>query len=124
MHAKLRVALYQVGDGERALHEATLAIQQNPNDAEAHKAEGLALSVEGRYDAALAEYKEALRIKPDYAMVRYDSGLLYDNRHSYDDAIAEYKKTTGPRYECRKLGRADDAAKVEEGIAKIHRTSE
>ncbi|HKF05000.1 MAG TPA: tetratricopeptide repeat protein [Candidatus Sulfotelmatobacter sp.] len=92
MHGKLSIALYQMGDGERALHEAKLAIQQNPNDAEAHKAEGLALSFEGRYDAALAEYKEALRIKPDYSMVRYDLGLLYYNRHSYDDAIAEYKK--------------------------------
>ena len=92
VYGKLSIALYQMGDGERALHEAKLAIQQNPNDAEAHKAEGLALSFEGRYDAALAEYKEALRIKPDYSMVRYDLGLLYYNRHSYDDAIAEYKK--------------------------------
>lgn len=92
VHGKLSVALYQVGDGERALHEAKLAIQQNPNDAEAHKAEGLALSFAGRYEAALAAYKEALRIKPDYAMVRYDLGLLYYNRHSYDDAITEYKK--------------------------------
>ena len=92
VHGKLSVALYQMGDGERALHEAKLAIQQNPNDAEAHKAEGLALSFAGRYDAAVAEYKESLRIKPDYALVRYDLGLLYYNRHSYDDAITEYKK--------------------------------
>src|SRR5215472_15075816 len=92
VHGKLSVALYQVGDGESALHEAKLAIQQNSNDPEAHKAEGLALNFMGRCDAAIAEYQEALRIKPDYAVVRYDLGVLNYNRHSYDDAIAEYKK--------------------------------
>jgi len=38
VHGKLSLALYQVGDGEKALHEAKLAMQQNPDDAEAHRA--------------------------------------------------------------------------------------
>jgi tetratricopeptide (TPR) repeat protein len=89
---KLSFILYRIGDYERALSEARIALSANLNDAEAHKNEGLALHVLERYAASEQEFQAALRLKPDYAVVRFDFGLLFYDEGKYDQAIAEYKK--------------------------------
>ena len=93
VHDKASYILYKLDDTENAIKEANIALQQNANDAEAHKNKGLALEQMGKFDAAITEYKEALRIKPDYAVVRYDLGLLYHHRHDEAHAIEAYKES-------------------------------
>ena len=91
VHTKFSYILYKFDDGEGALHEAKTALAQNPQDSEAHKNAGLALSILGKFDASKSEYMQALAIKPDYA-VHYDLGLLLYNARQNEEAIREYTK--------------------------------
>jgi tetratricopeptide (TPR) repeat protein len=76
-HTKFSYLLYRLGDPERGLREAHIALARTPDNAEAHKNAALLLQNMRNFDAAVDEYKEALRLKPDYAVVRYDLGLLF-----------------------------------------------
>ncbi len=91
-HTKLSYLYYRLGDSDLAIHEAKAGLEQNPQDAEAHKNAGLALDIARKFDAAAGEFKEALRIKPDYAAVHFDLGIHFQNMQDYANAIVEYKK--------------------------------
>jgi tetratricopeptide (TPR) repeat protein len=92
VHTKLSYILYRAGDPESALREANAALEETPNNAEAHKNKGLAFENLRNFDAAAAAYQTALQLKPDYENVLYDLGILKFDKGDMDGAIAEYKK--------------------------------
>ena len=65
---------------KQALIDCELAIQLNPNFAEAHNLRGLILDEMGRLDEAIASYREAIRLNPD----------LEEAKSNLRDAEAEY----------------------------------
>jgi tetratricopeptide (TPR) repeat protein len=91
IHTKLAYALYEIGDSDRALIEARLALARTPNNAEAHKNLALALADTKQFDAAIEECQQALKIKPDYTEA---SQLLQDvqDEMRYADATGNDSK--------------------------------
>jgi TonB family protein len=73
-----------------ALLAARQAVQQNPNDAVAHRALGSALRAKGDVDAAIPEYQTALRIDPGNARAHAGLGNALQQKHDLNAAILEY----------------------------------
>jgi tetratricopeptide (TPR) repeat protein len=89
VHTKVSYVLYRLADPEDALHEAKLALAQNPDDAEAHKNAGLALGDEQKFDAAATEY-EAL--SPSDWRIHDLYGQALEATQQNGMAIAEFKE--------------------------------
>lgn len=81
---------YDFAGAER---EFKRAVEQHPNDADAHQAYGELLMCLGRHEESLAELRRALAIDPvsSGANGKYGLSLFFARR--YDEAIAQGKKT-------------------------------
>ncbi|HEY2353089.1 MAG TPA: tetratricopeptide repeat protein [Candidatus Acidoferrum sp.] len=91
-HTKLSFVLYRAGDAETALTEAKAALKQTPENAEAQKNVGLALSAMHKFDASEAAFQESLRLKPDYESSRMDLGIMFESKGDSPGAIEQFKK--------------------------------
>src|SRR5580698_1734860 len=89
-HTKLSYVQHRAGDDESALREAKIALEENPDNAEAHKNAGLSLTALNNFDAAKSEYDQALRLKPDYEPIRLDLGIMYSAQGNRKAAIEQY----------------------------------
>jgi len=81
---------YDFAGAER---EFKRAVEQNPNDSDAHQAYGELLMCFGRHEESLAELRRALAIDPvsSSANWKYSISLFFARR--YDEAVAQSKKT-------------------------------
>lgn len=65
---------------------------QNPQTAESHFNNGIALAKAGRVEEAIEAYKQAIRIKPDHFDAHSNLGQLYFREKRYTEAIGAYKQ--------------------------------
>lgn len=64
--------------------------QNDPDRAEAHFSQGVALSVAGDFPGAILEFREALRLQPNFVQARSLLGLTLYQMGDVDGAIEEY----------------------------------
>jgi tetratricopeptide (TPR) repeat protein len=67
-----------------------LAIEINPEYAEAYYNRGLAKAIQQHYNEAIADYTTAIEINPKYADAYYNRGLTKFHLQCYKEAIADY----------------------------------
>jgi len=73
-------------------YDAAIAIQEDPNDAQAYERRGFAYRSQKKYNEAIADYSKSLEIKPDantYAKRGY-TYVMY--LHDYEKGIADYEQ--------------------------------
>jgi tetratricopeptide (TPR) repeat protein len=77
---------------KEAQEEFTTVVAQEPDNAAAHAALGVALADQDNHEAAINEYKNALRLEPKTRGVYYRMGVSQAQLKQYDEAIASYSK--------------------------------
>lgn len=76
-----------------ALREFQLALELDPNLAEAHHAMGVLLHLSfNRPDEAIAHYQEALELRPGFSEAKTNLANVYLDQSRYDDAIGLYRE--------------------------------
>ena len=89
VHVGLAAAeLFMARDFAASEHELRKALELNPNDAEAHRFNGLRLAFLGRLDEASAEFRKAIDLDPTNATAKlnYAWSLFYLGRVDESDA--------------------------------------
>ena len=84
--------LYNQGQLQQVLIEASKLLQQFPNSAILHNICGVANRGLGQPDAAIKNYKKALTIKPDYALAHNNMGIILKEQHKLEEAIKAFNK--------------------------------
>jgi tetratricopeptide (TPR) repeat protein len=107
------------GDLEATLADFNEATRLDPENAEAHRNNALALTLLGRQQEALAQYQMAAELDPDNSTYRWDLGNAYLDLDRLGDALtladtvsdpkiqAAYRNNLGDRL--RALGRKQEA---------------
>ncbi|MBF0345660.1 MAG: tetratricopeptide repeat protein [Nitrospirae bacterium] len=90
VHFKLGEIHEQQGNLTDAATEYSMAIELNPNYAEAHNNLGVVYGKQGKLDDALKEIDKALSIKPDYADAHSNLGLCLRLQGKIEQAKQEF----------------------------------
>ena len=91
-HNNLGTALLKTGNADEAMVHYQMALEINPDYAEAHYNLGYALLKMGNVDEAIAHFQKALQIKPDYAEAHNNLGYALIQKGSVDEAIPHFQK--------------------------------
>jgi tetratricopeptide (TPR) repeat protein len=91
-HHNLGMALASRGRIDEAIEYYRMALEFEPDFAEAHYNLGLALVGRGRVDEAIEHYRMALEFKPDYADAHNNLATALANRGLIDEAVEHYHK--------------------------------
>lgn len=84
--------LIEAEQGEEAVQACDRAIAIKPNDPEALKDQGDALSSLERYEAALVTYDKALQYKPDFYQAWNTKGQVLYKLQRYNEALEAHEK--------------------------------
>jgi tetratricopeptide (TPR) repeat protein len=76
-------------DSSTRIAQYQMALEINPNYAEAHNNLGNALLQKGQLGPAIAEFQKALEINPKFAQAHGNLGLAFFQLGQADDAITE-----------------------------------
>ena len=76
-----------------AIQKPRAAPEDDPDRAEAHLSQGVALCAAGDFPRAIAEFREALRLRPNLVQARSGLGLALYLMGDVDSAIEEYRAT-------------------------------
>ncbi len=68
------------------------AVQDNPDDPEAHFQLGLSYMALGRHQEEIAAYEEAVRLKPDFADAYYNLGAAWDILGDGEQAVRQTRR--------------------------------
>jgi tetratricopeptide (TPR) repeat protein len=90
-HFSLGTALAEEGRADEAITHYQMALQLNPNYAEAHYNLGIALAGKGRADEAITHYRMALQIDPNYARAHNNLATALMLKGRADEAITHYQ---------------------------------
>jgi tetratricopeptide (TPR) repeat protein len=91
-HNNLGIALLKTGNVDEAMVHYQMALEINPDFAEAHNNLGNFLFQKGSVDEAIVHYQKALEINPDYAEAHYNLGYALLKMGNVDEAIAHLQK--------------------------------
>jgi tetratricopeptide (TPR) repeat protein len=91
-HNNLGIALLKTGNVDEAMVHYQMALEINPDFAEAHNNLGNFLFQKGSVDEAMVHYQMALEINPDYAEAHYNLGYALLKMGNVDEAIAHLQK--------------------------------
>ena len=69
-----------------------MAIELDPEYAEAYKNRGIPYLSNGYLDNAIADYTKAIELDPEYAEAYKDRATAYFGNRDFDNAIADYTK--------------------------------
>ncbi len=91
-HARLARCLSLNGSGEtdRAMQEASQALELDASCADAYLARGNVKDDKGDLEGALADYTEAIRLQPDDASAYNNRGNTKRNKGDLEGALADY----------------------------------
>ena len=89
-------------NADKTILECQRALQQNPEDADAHCRLAAALAALGRSDEALAQVRKSLQLKPDSAEAHYQLGVILASLGRFEEASAALPQS--PRAEARLWG--------------------
>jgi Flp pilus assembly protein TadD len=104
----------QAGDAAGALELARRVAAEQPTNARAHLASGIALRMAGRYDEAAAELATAQALDAgDHAAV-YETGVVRQLQGRTDDALAQFER-------CARMRPAFFAAHFSAGLLRAER---
>ncbi len=93
IHHDLGVQAIQSGNVQGALREFQMALEMDPNLAEAHYAIGTLLHLSfGRREQAIEHFNKALAIRPNYSEAKANLANVYLDLGQYDRAIALYRE--------------------------------
>ncbi len=86
-----------LGDAQLARRDAVAAaaafgaaLALDPNDAEAHYGQGVALQMQRQYGDAARAYQRALTLRPDLTPAHFNLGVLFQEQGAVDAAVAAY----------------------------------
>jgi tetratricopeptide (TPR) repeat protein len=89
-NANLGAALLDQNKFEQAIQQLQLAIETNPNCAEAYCNLADVYRKLGRYPDAIQVYNRVVQVRPNYAPAYYELGITYDKLGQYQQAIQAY----------------------------------
>jgi tetratricopeptide (TPR) repeat protein len=89
-YSQLGQALAEKGERDPARQQFLLALERNPDNAQAHYNLGRLLADEGKLDEAIARYTEALRIDPAYTKANGSLGIALAQQGHVDRAIGYF----------------------------------
>jgi len=69
-----------------------MAIQLDPNDADAYYNRGITYYHKGQYDRAIENFNKAIALDQNYALAYNNRGVAYDKKGQHDRAIEDYNK--------------------------------
>ena len=92
------------------------AIEDNPNNAEAHNNLAILYEEIGEREKAVEEYKKAIEINSSFAEAFYNLGDLYEKMEKHKEAIKAYKEYV------RLNPEGEDVDEVKEKIEQLERT--
>lgn len=84
--------LLQAGASREALDALTVAIQLDPEFAEAYAYRGLAHYQQGNYDAAMEDYDKAVARSPNHAEAYYFRATLHGQLKGHEKAVSDYTR--------------------------------
>jgi tetratricopeptide (TPR) repeat protein len=88
----LAVAYNDLGMPDRAIELLQVAVQMNPDFADAHNNLGVAYIAKGLYRMAIYHLNKAVSLDPSFSGAYSNLGLSYEWLGMRDDAIINYKK--------------------------------
>jgi tetratricopeptide (TPR) repeat protein len=100
----------KAGEYENALHSFDMAIQENPNSAQAFQGKGYTLELLGRNDEAMQAYDHAIDLNAEYPQSWLSKGMLYLKLDKPEDALMAFTRALQLRPDW-------DQAHYEEGLA-------
>ncbi len=92
VHRKKGYALLEQHHFNAAIAEFNLALQSNPNDAEALLDRGTCVMFLGRWDPAIADFEAAIKLKPDYAAAWGCRGLAHGRAGMFAASLADFEQ--------------------------------
>jgi type IV pilus biogenesis/stability protein PilW len=127
IHHDLAVEALKKGLAQDALREYDLALESDPDMAEAHRGRGLVLEhAFGKLRDAEAEYRRALELRPAFSEAHNDLGQLLAKTGRYDEAIKSFEVALQSTFyrepwvaRCNKGQALYRSGRHEEGLAEL-----
>lgn len=88
----LAIDAIKQGNYEQAINYLTMAIQIDPDFADAYYVRAIVYKDLGDYDQAIADYNKVIDLAPNAVPVYNDRGVTYKKLGKYNQAIADYNK--------------------------------
>jgi len=102
-----------ISDFEGAYSDFSIAIEMNPNYAEAYYRRGLLLGKEmHKYSKAIKDFTKAIKLKPDFAEAYYDRGVTYRILDDLKNSCADWHRA-------KELGYAEADVLIEKYCANL-----
>lgn len=90
--AKKRVRIWNNADHDAVIEQASEAIQDDPNDADAYRRRAQAYWYKGAYRKAIADADKAISLKPDDAKAYFIRGNTFGHIGNDDRALQDYNE--------------------------------
>ena len=91
------INLYNQGQFQEVLEQATILLQEYPNSSFLYNSCGVVYKELGRLDASIEAYNKALAIKPDYTVAYNNMGNALKDQGNLEEAIEAYNKALAIR---------------------------
>ncbi len=86
------LALYGIGEYDKAVSDFNKIIEQNPFYAEAYLNRGMTWATKGKYDSAFFDFNKAIELTPTKPKSYYNRAYLWVLRGEHEKALADYDK--------------------------------
>jgi tetratricopeptide (TPR) repeat protein len=86
------LALYEMGQTNKALEDYGKAIAIDPSYSKAYATRGFVFEKRGEFDKAVADYSKALALDPFDAQAYNNRGVIFEKMGEFDKAVADYDK--------------------------------
>lgn len=90
-HHKIGIALFHLGDTEKAAKHQAKAVEISPHFANAHHHLGIALRKIGKLEEALEAHKKACEIEPKLAGAHHHAGITLEMLKRFNEAEDAYR---------------------------------
>ena len=91
-HVEMGMEYYEQGELEKAIAEFEIAIELDPEDAEAHRNLGTAYGEQNKWEEATVAYEKAIELAPDFGEAYGDLAAAYFNLGKPAEAVTAGEK--------------------------------